>query len=195
MSAAADYVNSVLKADPDSRPVLCDGKLEQRTDVMLLGHNPGLESPPLDGRFWDGESCNRQAWLDAWTWGPARKRMENQLIPSLHGLRVIECNLSHYRSRQYKDLPKPKQKTEVFETLVELLSPKLVVTFGKHAREHFEKVSAKGECVKTTIRNVPLHVFLGDHLIMGGAAFWMGDRFEQLGKLARRICAGRVASH
>lgn len=180
MSAAADYLNSVLKADPDSRPVLCDGKLDQRTDVMLLGHNPGLASPALDSRFWDGESCNRQAWLAAWAWGPARIRMESELIPALHGLRIIECNLSHYPSKSYLDLPRAKRKTEVFEVLVELLAPKLIVTFGKHAREHFDRVRPKGEFVKRTIRNVTLDIFLGDHLIMGGCPFGKGIALSSL---------------
>ena len=76
--------------------------------------------------------------------------------------------------------------------LVELPSPKLIVTFGKHAREHFDKVCPKGECVKRTIRNVTLDVFLGDHLIMGGATFWQGDRFAELGERARQICCARV---
>lgn len=189
MSAAANYVNSVLKTAPDSRPVLCDGKLDQKTDVMILGHNPGFASPPLDSRCWDGESCDRQAWLTGWNWGPARSRMENELIPALFGLRIIECNLSHYRSKYYKDLPKTKRKTEVFEELIELLTPKLIVTFGKHSREHFDKVSPKGEFVKKVIRNVTLEVFLADHVIMGGAKFWQGDRFETLGNRARQICS------
>ena len=115
--------------------------------------------------------------------------MENELIPALFGLRIIECNLSHYRSKSYKDLPKTERKTEVFEKLIELLTPKLIVTFGKHSREHFDKVSLKGEFVKKTIRNVTLDVFLADHLIMGGAKFWQGDRFEQLGNRARQICS------
>jgi len=188
MSAAANYVNAVLKADPESRPVLCDGKLDQKADVMILGHNPGMASPPLDSRFWDGESCDRQAWLAAWKWGSARNRIENKLIPALCGLRVIECNLSHYRSKSYTDLPKAKRKTEVFEQLIELLTPKLLVTFGKYSREHFDRVSPKGEFVKRTIGNVTLYVFLADHLIMGGAKFWQGGRFEELGNRARKIC-------
>lgn len=195
MSNTANYVNSVLNVEPDSRPVLCDGMLDQKTDVMLLGHNPGFASPPLDSRFWNGKSCDRDAWLASWNWGPARKRMEYDLIPVLSGLRVIECNLSHYRSKSYignGGLPKSKRKTEVFEKLVELLAPKLIVTFGKHAREHFEKDPLlKGEFVNRTIRNVSLHVFLADHLIMGGAKFWQGDRFEKLGKRAREICSHR----
>ena len=118
--------------------------------------------------------------------------MENELIPALSGLRVIECNLSHFRSKRYKGkdgLPPAKRITEVFEILIELLTPKLIVTFGKHSREHFDKVSAKGEFVTKTIRNVTLDVFLADHLIMGGAKFWQGDRFEQLGNRARQICS------
>ena len=156
---------------------------------MILGHNPGQDSPPLDSRFWDGASCNRQAWLAAWSWGPARLRIENELIPSLHGLRVVECNLSHFRSRSYSDLPRAKRKTDVFEVLVELLAPKLIVTFGKHAREHFAKTVPKGEFVKRIIRNVTVDVFLADHLIMGGASFWQGDRFEKLRKQAIQICS------
>lgn len=189
MPSAANYINSVLEIDKDSRPVLCDGRLDQKTDVMILAHNPGWESPPLDHRFWDGESCDRQAWLDAWSWGRARQRIENDLLPCLHGLRVVECNLSHYRSKEYKDLPKEKKKTDVFVRLIELLAPKLVVTFASGARKHFDKVSAKGSFVKRTIGNVTFDVFLGDHLIMGGAQFWQGDRFELLGNRARQICS------
>lgn len=191
--SAASYINSVLKTDPDSRPVLCDGRLDQKTDVMILGHNPGLASPPLSSRFWDGESCDRQGWLAAWNWGPARSQMEAKLLPSLAGLRVIECNLSHFRSKGYKGkggLPLEQQKTEVFEKLIELLTPKLIVTFGSHARTHFDKNPAnKGEFVTKTNRGVTLDVFLADHLIMGGAVFWQGDRFDVLGKGAREICS------
>jgi len=189
MPTAADYVNSVLATDPDSRPVLCDGKLDQKTDVMILGHNPGFGSPPLDSRFWDGISCDREAWLDAWSWGPARKRMELELLPCLGGLRVVECNLSHLRSKSYADLPKTKRVTGVFSKLIELLEPKLVVTFGKYAREHFDKSGRKGVFVNRSAGGVAITVFLADHVIMGGAKFWEGDRFEQLGRKAREICA------
>ena len=187
MSTVACYVDSVLAAEPCSRPVLCDGILDQPPDVMLLGHNPGLKSPPLR-EFWDGDSCDRQGWLNSWKWGPARTRMENSLIPCLSGLRIIECNLSHFSSKSYTSLPNSKRKTDVFENLVGHLKPKVIVTFGKHSREHFAPDGTKGVFVNATIQNHDLEVFLADHLIMGGAAFWQGDRFETLGRRAREIC-------
>lgn len=189
MGLASEYVNSVLRQDADSRPVLCDGLLDQSTDVMILGHNPGLESPPLDGRFWDGESCNRSAWLNAWNPGPARKQMESRLLPCLTGLRVVECNLSHHRSRAYTDLPAAQRVTEVFQVLIEILRPKLVVTFGTHSRSYFDPTPAHlGRFMPHVVRGTPVHVFLGNHVIMGGAAFWRDGGYEQLKMGARRIC-------
>lgn len=191
MLTASQYVNTVLKADPHSRPVLCDGPIDQPTDAMILGHNPGLESPPLDSRFWNGERCNKAAWMSAWNPGPARNAIESKLLPCLNGLRVIECNLSHYPSKGYTDLPSDKRVTDVFQTLIEILKPKLIVTFGAHARTHFDPVGNHlGEFVPRTVKGVPVQVFLANHLIMGGAAFWRDGGFERLRAGATKICRG-----
>lgn len=182
MGPAAHYVNEVLRDAPDSRPVLCDGYLDGPTDVMILGHNPGLESPPLDGRFWDGSACDRAAWLAAWKPGPARKQLEAKLLPCLDGLRVVECNLSHHRSRGYSDLQPHLRVTDAFQTLVGILRPKLIVTFGARARAFFDaRESSLGTVALHDVRGTPVHVFLGNHVIMGGAAFWRDGGYEKLG--------------
>lgn len=189
MTRASDYVNSVLQQARDSRPVLCEGTLDQPTDVVILGHNPGLESPPLDRRFWDGESCDKSAWLQSWEPGPARRQIESRLLPCLAGLRVVECNLSHYRSRGYTDLPKAQRITDVFQVLIALLRPKLVVTFGTHARSYFDpEPSQLGRFIPKVVRGMPVQVFLGNHVIMGGASFWRDGGYEQLRRGATEIC-------
>lgn len=189
MGIASEYVNSVLRDAPDSRPVLCDGTLDQSTDVMILGHNPGLESPPLDRRFWDGEACDRAAWLRAWNPGPARKQMEARLLPCLDGLRVVECNLSHHRSRSYTDLAPALRVTDVFQVLITLLKPKLVVAFGSHARSYFDPTPEHlGRFVPHVVRGTPVQVFLGNHVIMGGASFWRDVGYERLRLGAKQIC-------
>lgn len=190
MGKAAEYVNTVLAADPDSRPVLCDGPLEQPTDVMILGHNPGLGSPPLRP-YWDGVSCDRGAWMRAWVPGAARKQMEAKLLPCLNGLRVVECNLSHHRSKGYGDLPPSMRVTEPFQKLIEILRPKLVVTFGKQAREYFDPAPEHlGHVIPHVVRGTPVNVFLGNHVIMGGAAFWRDGGYLQLTKAAQALCRG-----
>jgi hypothetical protein len=167
--------------------------LDQPTDVMILGHNPGLESPPLDRRFWDGMSCDKAAWLNAWNPGPARKQIESRLLPCLGGLRVVECNLSHYRSKAYTDLPATQRVTDVFQTLIAILRPKLVVAFGAHARSYFDATpEGLGRFVPHTVRGVPVTVFLGNHLIMGGAAFWRDGGYEALRVGASKFCPGRI---
>jgi hypothetical protein len=192
MGIGSEYVNSVLRDAPDSRPVLCDGLLDQPTDVMILGHNPGLESPPLDGRFWDGESCNRAAWLKAWNPGPARKQMEARLLPCLADLRVVECNLSHHRSKSYIDLLPARRVTEVFQVLIELLRPRLVVAFGSQARSYFDPAPAHlGRFLPHVVRGTPVQVFLGNHVIMGGASFWRDGGYERLRTGAKDICGTR----
>lgn len=189
MKSASEFVNSVLRDAPDSRPVLCEGRLDQPTDVMILGHNPGFESPPLDRRFWDGESCDKAAWLRAWNPGPARKQMEAKLLPCLSGLRTVECNLSHYASKSYGDLPASRRVTDVFQVLIELLRPKLVVTFGSHARSYFDAAPANlGSVIPKVVRGTPVQVFLGNHVIMGGAPFWVGGGYAQLKAAATQIC-------
>lgn len=189
MKTASEYVNSVLLNAPLSRPVLCEGRLDQPTDVMILGHNPGLESPPLDGRFWDGEACDKAAWLRAWKPGPARKQMEAKLLPCLAGLRVVECNLSHYASKSYSDLPAEQRVTEVFQVLIELLRPTLIVTFGSYARSYFDpNPSNLGTVIPRTVRGTPVQVFLANHVIMGGASFWAGGGYERLRATASQVC-------
>lgn len=189
MGAASDYVNAVLRDAPDSRPVLCDGLLDQPTDVMILGHNPGFESPPLDRRFWDGESCDKAAWMRAWNPGPARVQMETKLLPCLAGLRVVECNLSHLRSRKYTDLPRWQRVTDVFQELTRILQPKLVVTFGKEARSYFDPTPEHlGRIMGYVVLGTPVHVFLGNHVIMGGAAFWRDGGYESLRRGAQDVC-------
>lgn len=188
MGAASEYVNAVLRDAPDSRPVLCDGLLDQPTDVMILGHNPGFESPPLDLRFWDGKSCDKAAWMRAWTPGPAREQMEKKLLPCLAGLRVVECNLSHLRSRKYSDLPKSQRVTNVFQELIRILGPKLVVTFGKEARSYFDPTSEHlGRTMEHVVLGIPVPVFLGNHVIMGGAAFWRDGGYESLRRSAKDL--------
>lgn len=189
MGSASEYVNLVLREAADSRPVLCDGRLDQPTDAMILGHNPGLESPPLDRRFWDGEACDKAAWLQAWNPGPARKQIESKLLPCLTGLRVVECNLSHYRSEGYIDLPAARRVTDVFQVLIEILRSKLVVAFGTYARSYFDPTSAHlGRFMPNVVRGTPVRVFLGNHVIMGGAAFWRDGGYERLRRGAHEIC-------
>lgn len=189
MKTASEYVNTVLLEAEESRPVLCDGRLDQPTDVMILGHNPGLESPPLDRRFWDGESCDKAAWLRAWSPGPARKQMESKLLPCLAGLRVVECNLSHYRSKGYKDLVASQRVTDVFQVLIEILRPKLVVAFGSQARSYFDPSPMNlGKFMPHVVRGTPVQVFLGNHVIMGGASFWRDGGYELLRNGAQQMC-------
>jgi len=91
-------LNSVLREAPDSRPVLCEGRLDQPTDVMILGHNPGLESPPLDGRFWDGESCNWRFQPSRTRWPACREEpasdSRGSRLPEIHG-RAAEKDRCH----------------------------------------------------------------------------------------------------
>ena len=193
MHTAAEYVNAVLAQEGDSRPVLCNGVLDQPTDAMILGHNPGLKSPPLRP-FWDGKACDKDAWMSAWSPGPARTQMEAKLLPCLDGLRVIECNLSHYRSKAYTDLPAARRVTDVFQILIEILRPKLVVAFGSKARSFFDaNPDHLGTFVPRVIRGVPVQVFLGNHVIMGGARFWRDGGYSALTEGAQEICSDRSA--
>jgi hypothetical protein len=71
--------------------------------------------------------------------------MESKPLPCLAGLRVVECNLSHYRSKGYTDLPLTQRVTDVFQVLIEILQPKLVVAFGSRARSYLnprQRISA-----------------------------------------------------
>jgi len=155
---------------------------------MILGHNPSFESPPLDRRFWDGESCDKAAWMRAWTPGPAREQLEKRLLPCLAGLRVVECNLSHLRSRKYTDLPKWLRVTDVFQELIRILGPKLVVTFGKEARSYFDPTPEHlGRTIEQLVLGTPVQVFLGNHVIMGGAAFWRDGGYEGLTRSANVV--------
>jgi hypothetical protein len=115
--------------------------------------------------------------------------MESKLLPCLIGLRVIECNLSHYRSRGYKDLPAAQRVTDVFQVLIEILRPKLIVAFGTQARSYFDPTPEHlGEFMPHVLRGTPVQVFLGNHVIMGGAAFWRDGGYERLRKGANEIC-------
>lgn len=123
------------------RPFVCDG-FPWDCEIFLVGHNP-----KTDTTFWPFWSAlsgfDKTGWLNEYkrchrTYSTTRRRLEI-VGDALKPLRVLEANLAPVRSDEFSDLPPDsKRDRDLFDYLLSVVSPRLIVVYGSESRRHLE---------------------------------------------------------
>jgi hypothetical protein len=150
LAAFEDTLRSLLDGAPDARPFVCHGSPFE-CDVFIVGTNPATCSVPF-WSFWEtGRGFNYEAWLSEYirlrqesegqrkrpALSPTR-RMISRLTQAIHKAthhRVLETNVFATPSRRASELDRDAKDTRVFEFLLHVLRPQVVVVHGREARE------------------------------------------------------------
>lgn len=128
--------------DPLSRPFLCAGS-PIGCDVAEVGVNPGTDTPFWP--YWNVESgCDKEGWLRDYLgrngrYKPTRDRIE-VLARGLAPLRLLELNLFHRYSRSEATLAREHRETALFDYLVQVAKPRLLLVHGDKPAMHLAGV-------------------------------------------------------
>jgi hypothetical protein len=125
-----------------SRPFVCDGS-PIGCDVAEVGINPGTDTPFWP--YWCVETgFDKVAWLGDYTQRngrlkPTRDRIE-VLCAVLKPLRCLELNLYHRYSRNESSLEKEYRDTELFDFMLSVAKPRVLLVHGSKPIEHVARM-------------------------------------------------------
>jgi hypothetical protein len=123
-----------------SRPFLCTGS-PLGCDVAEVGINPATDTP-----FWPywsiSSGFDKQRWLSDYRQRhgrlkPTRDRIE-VFAKSLAPLRLLELNLYHHFSPSFKDLSREHRDTALFDYLMKIAKPRVLIVHGDKPSTHLE---------------------------------------------------------
>ncbi len=133
-------IRELTHEDISSRPFLCDGS-PLTCQVAEVGINPGSTAPFW--KYWSVEKgCDKAAWLrDHREKHGRRMRTREALevfITALKPLKCLELNLYDQQSKQESDLSKDKKSTSVFDYMLSVVKPKVLIVHGNTPTEHLQ---------------------------------------------------------
>lgn len=136
------------------RPFVCNGS-PLDCDILLVGFNP---KTPLPGDYWSfwrkGFGFDKRAFEQAYT---AKRRADGEseasttrevtrrLAIGAAGCKIVEANLFAKDSKDERALAKSDRDDRPFRFLLATLQPKVVVPFGRYARQGLAHMSANFE--------------------------------------------------
>jgi len=160
-------IRQLRRKNERSRPFLCNGS-PIGCDVAEVGINPATDIP-----FWPHwnvrSGCDKQGWLrdcrqKYGRLSRTRNRIE-ELADSLAPLRLLELNLYPHFSPSLKDLAREHQETALFDYLMEITKPKVLLVHGNKPSTHLEKLFGfgvelpKDEFTSVTYKGETLEVY------------------------------------
>jgi len=122
------------------RPFLCPGS-PIGCEVAEVGINPGTDTPFWP--YWNVQSgCDKEGWLSDYLQrhgglNPTRDRIE-VLARNLAPLRLLELNLYHHYSPDLNSLGREHRDTELFDYMLEIANPRILVVHGDKPAKHLE---------------------------------------------------------
>jgi len=131
-------IRKLTNEDISSRPFLCRGS-PIGCDVALVGINPATST-----EFWPhwntSNGFDKDAWLKDYLkvegrLKPTRSRIET-LCDSIKPLRCIELNLYSKHSASEKLLDKESRDVELFNFLIGVVRPRIILIHGKTPAKH-----------------------------------------------------------
>ncbi|EIZ9933130.1 hypothetical protein ACEV76_09450 [Vibrio parahaemolyticus] len=185
MTSLADLdklIQDTVSNFPGSRPLLCNGN-PLECDILLVGINPSTSSDFF--KYWLQESgFNKTAWLEDYLakhgkLKPTRSRIEI-FEDAVKPLKVVETNVYSSASSRESDLHDLKRNRDFFEKIIGMLSPKLVLCYGKTANLAVEELLGvpivKGEFLSSSA--LSFEIRYENHF----SYQWSYDAVKQLGK-------------
>lgn len=141
-------------ADKKVRPFVCTGS-PLDCEIMMVGFNPsrdvGLET--FDKRIWqDTTGFDREQFVEyydlaGYQQGEARWSrnhiFQQNLIDELPDYAVLETYLYSLITPKKNLIPAPYRTTAVFDWLVEVIKPKLIVTQNSDVSKYFERTTGQ----------------------------------------------------
>lgn len=141
-------------ADEKLRPFVCTGS-PLACDIMMVGYNPsrdmGLDT--FDARIWnDKTGFDREHFVELYDFA-GHQQGENRwsrnhifqqnLIDELPDYAVLETYLYSMITPKKSLVPPQHRHTEIFDWLVKVIQPKLIVTQNSEVSRYFERVTNK----------------------------------------------------
>ena len=152
-------------AGESSRPLMCSGT-PLDCEVVEVGINPASDTPFWP--FWNTTTgVDKEGWLKEYerrkgALGLTRKQIE-RFCAALAPVRCLELNLYHYPSPRAAELQKEQRKTELFDELLHVAQPLVLLVHGADPVEHLQallKITlSAGEFVPATYRGAQFEVF------------------------------------
>ena len=135
-------IRKLTREDPLSRPFLCDGS-PLTCQVAEVGINPGSTAP-----FWPHWSvttgCDKEAWLRAHRRLHGRRTRTREslevFLDALKPLRCLELNLYDHYSPEERALPEDKKSTRVFDYMLSVAKPQLLLVHGDTPTVHLQSL-------------------------------------------------------
>lgn len=163
------------------RPFVCDGS-PLDCDILLVGFNPKTPLPADYWSFWrKSYGFDKRAFEHAYT----AKRLANgeseasttrevmrRLAIGAEGYKIVEANLYAKDSRNERALAQSDRDDRPFQFLLGTLQPRVIVPFGRYARQGFASISV--DCQVKPVR----------HFSRG----WGYDTAEAFGAELAEIC-------
>lgn len=125
-----------------SRPFLCHGS-PIGCKVAIVGINPATKTPFQ--KYWNVETgFNKDGWLAEYMQQhgrlmPTRDRIE-RLCRALAPLRCLELNLYSHPSRNEAELPRRHRNTELFEFMLSVAKPQVLIVHGDSPNKHLSRL-------------------------------------------------------
>lgn len=145
---------SVGLAEEKVRPFVCTGS-PLSCDIMMVGYNPSrdMELATFDARIWDDNTgFHREHFVELYDFA-GHQQGENRwirnhifqqnLIDELPDYAVLETYLYSMITPKKSLVPTLHRNTEIFDWLVKVVQPKLIITQNSEVRRHFERVTTK----------------------------------------------------
>lgn len=140
LKALDTRIRALTGESQSSRPFLCDGS-PFGCEIATVGINPGSEVPLWP--YWSVPSgCNKAGWFAKHRelYGrrkSTRERLE-RFIAAVAPYRVLELNLYDEYSPELKSLEAAKRRTSVFDYMLGVGKPRVVLVHGDDPRSHLE---------------------------------------------------------
>lgn len=145
---------SVGLAEEKVRPFVCTGS-PLSCDIMMVGYNPSrdMELATFDARIWDDNTgFDREHFVELYDFA-GHQQGENRwsrnhifqqnLIDELPDYAVLETYLYSMITPKKSLVPTLHRNTEIFDWLVKVVQPKLIITQNSEVRRYFERVTTK----------------------------------------------------
>lgn len=164
-----EKLKELTQVDVSARPFLCEGS-PFACKIFLVGINPATTTS-----FWDYWSiqngCDKKKWIRKYLeqhgkFSPTRKRIE-LFFEHTMPLQVLETNIYPFPSDRENELNKIYRDTSLFDYLISVIQPKLILGHGtsviKHLSKVYEEKLVKGEFVNVIHKGNPVEVRVENH--------------------------------
>lgn len=145
-------LNKIVKGRP-IRPFVCSGN-PLDTEILIVGFNPATGTDDFWNYFDDEYGFHKDEWLISYKENRKKSGKKNELSNSRRvmewigfnleqqnkNIKIMETNIYAYPTAKKSELSKD-EKSEVFDFLISMLKPKLILTHGVDAKNYIQELN------------------------------------------------------